>query len=64
MTLFWEEESGWRSIKESEGEIETSVEYFQNYTLPFLGQDSQADRKHKEDSLSFLHLAECSDLKV
>lgn len=40
--LLWEEEPGLRSIRESEGEIETALEYFWNCTLPFLGRDSQA----------------------
>lgn len=65
VTLFWEEESGLRSIRESEAEIENALKYSRNCILFFLGEDSQEDRKHvKRDSLSFLHPAECGDLKV
>ena len=57
VTELREEVSRLRSIRESERERD-----YWNCALPSLGQACQADRTHDaEDSLRFLHLAECGD---
>ena len=59
VTELREEVTRLKSIRESEKEID-----YWNRTLPSLGRAQQADRMHDtEDSLSSLHLAECSDLR-